>query len=58
LAAANEASILEERRMDGAARTWARLSEDERHTVQEVTERICGNGEGEELADELEIRLP
>jgi hypothetical protein len=55
---AQEAATADEKRMEAAAWTWARLSDQERQILQEVTDRICGDGEGEELADELEIRLP
>lgn len=52
-----EAVEVADNRIEAVARTWARLSEEERQTVQKVTDRICGNGQGEELAYDLDIRL-
>src|SRR5581483_1313404 len=52
-----DAAILYNKRKEAAARTWVRLSEQERQTVQEVTDRICGDGRGEELAYDLDIRV-
>jgi hypothetical protein len=55
---AQEAAEVDDRRMKRAASTWARLSAQEHQVVQEVTDRICGTGQGEELAYDLDIRLP
>jgi hypothetical protein len=55
---AQQAAEVDERRMERAASTWARLSAQEHQVVQEVTDRICGTRQGEELAYDLDIRLP
>jgi hypothetical protein len=54
---AQEAAQVDESRMTGATWTWARLSNEERQIVRDVTDKICGRGEGEELAYDLEIRI-
>jgi len=54
---AQEAVEVDESRMEAAAQTWAGLSEKERQIVQKVTDRICGDGQGEELAYDLDIRV-
>ena len=55
---AQEAVAVEERRMQAAAWTWARLSTQECQTLRALTDKICGNGQGEELAEELDMRIP
>lgn len=54
---AQEAVEVDEKRMAAAASTWSRLSQQERQIVQEATDRICGNGQGEEVAFDLDIRI-
>ncbi|HEY6154715.1 MAG TPA: hypothetical protein VIW07_13325 [Candidatus Udaeobacter sp.] len=54
---AQEAASADEKRIEGAAWTWGKLTGSDRQIVREVTDRICGDGKGEQPADGLNIRL-